>query len=141
MVNELENRKAAFYGSGWSFPVVFSAGNYQVNLSAYEANINDAINLVLHTRKGERILEPQFGSALYQYMFAVMDETLKGEMADAVKLALLHNEPRITVLEVDVEYADMENGLVNILITYEYNRANTRHNYVFPFYIREGTNM
>lgn len=107
----------------------------------YEANINDSIDLILMTKQGERIMEPQFGSGLQQFFFRKMDETLKGEISDAVKTSLLNNEPRITVSDVMVSYADMLNGLVEINIIYIYNQTNTRHNYVFPFHLQEGTNL
>lgn len=130
-----------FMGSGWSFPVTFSAGNLQLSITDNEDNINESIDIILQTKRGERCLEAQFGSGLQQFFFRKMDETLKGEIADAVKVSLLHNEPRITVKTVDVMYADMMNGLVNITIGYVYNQANTRHNYVFPFHLKEGTNL
>lgn len=119
----------------------FSEGNLQVTVNWYETNINDAIDVILMTKQGERIMEPQFGSGLQQFFFRKMDETLKGEISDAVRTSLLNNEPRITVTEVAISYVDMINGQVDISITYVYNQTNTRHNYVFPFYLKEGTNL
>jgi len=130
-----------FLGSGWSFPVTFSAGNNLLSVTAYEDNINDCINIILQTKMGERSLEPYFGSGLQQFFFRKMSETLKGEISDAVKTSLLHNEPRITVKDVEVVIADMLNGLIDINIIYIYNKTNTRHNYVFPFHLNEGTNL
>ena len=141
MDNQLSKQPGSFYGSGWSFPVTFSAGNYQLDLTSYEDNVNDSIDIILQTNKGERCLEPQFGSGLQQFFFRKLDETLKGEMIDAVKNALLINEPRITVTNVDIHFSDPQNGLVSILIAYQYNQTNTRHNYVFPFHLNEGTNL
>lgn len=135
---KLEN---SFLGSGWSFPVAFSAGYYQLNLSVYETNINESINVILSTKNGERCFEPQFGSGLQQFLFRKMDEGMKGEIMDAVKTSLLHNEPRITVTDVLVQYTDLQKGLVEIDISYVYNQTNTRHNYVFPFCVKEGTNL
>lgn len=137
MVDRYDN----FYGSGWSFPVSFSVATYQLNLSESEENINQSIDLILTTKNGERCFEPGFGSNLKEFFFRQMDETLKGEMIEAVKTALLDNEPRITVTGVDVEFADLQAGLINIIIRYVFNQANTRHNYVFPFHIKEGTNL
>jgi hypothetical protein len=137
----LPNKKSNFLGSGWSFPVTFSLGNYQLNLSSYEENINHSIQLILLTKQGERCLEPFFGSGLSRFFFRKMNETLKGEIIEAVKTTLLHNEPRITVKSVSVDYADAANGIVDITIVYIYNQTNTRHNYVFPFHIKEGTNL
>lgn len=137
-LNKLDNH---FLGSGWSFPVTFSAGNYQLNTTSHEENVNNSINTILLTRTGERTLEPDFGSGMQRFFFRKMDETLKGEMIDAVKYSLLHNEPRITVISVMVVFADIQSGLVEINIRYKYNQTNTRHNYVFPFHLNEGTNM
>lgn len=130
-----------FLGSGWAFPVTFSAGNLQLFVTNNEDNINESIDLILQTKRGERCLQPLFGSGLQQFFFRKMDETLKGEIIDAVKVSLLHNEPRITVKNVSVDYTDIINGLVSITIVYVYNQSNTRHNYVFPFHLKEGTNL
>ena len=58
-----------FLGSGWAFPVTFSAGNSQLELTANEQNINDSIDIILLTKNGERCFEPQFGSGLQQFFF------------------------------------------------------------------------
>jgi phage baseplate assembly protein W len=133
--------ESSFLGSGWAFPVSFSAGTLTVATTAYEENINNNIEVILHTRRGERCLEPGFGSGLQKFFFRKMDATLKGEIEEAVKYALLQNEPRISVKDVIVNYTDLQNGLVEITVVYVYNQTNTRHNYVFPFHIKEGTNL
>jgi phage baseplate assembly protein W len=138
---QLTSAEVSFLGSGWAFPVSFSVGNFQLNLTSYEQNINDCIDIILQTKQGERNMEPQFGSGLQQFFFRKMDATLKGEIVEAVKTSLLNNEPRISVKDVQVNYVDMQSGLVEIAINYLYNQTNTRHNYVFPFYINEGTNL
>jgi uncharacterized protein len=130
-----------FLGSGWAFPVTFSEGNHLLSLSGFEQNVNESIRIVLLTNNGERCLNPGFGSGLQQFFFRKMDETLKGEIIDTVKFALMSNEPRITVQEVTAVYADIQSGLIEIRILYVFNQTNTRHNYVFPFYIKEGTNL
>ena len=133
--------KKEFLGSGWAFPISFSKGNLEVRLTQYEQNINDSINILLKTNRGERCLEPYYGAALRQFMFRKMDETLKGEIIDEVESALLHNEPRIEVKNVEVTYSEEHKGTVFIHIEYEYTKTNTRHNYIFPFYLNEGTSL
>jgi len=137
----MEKQELNFKGSGWSFPVTFSAGNYELNLSRHKDNINQAIHIILQTRNGERCMEPQFGPGLQQFFFRKMDETLRGEMTDAIKMSLLINEPRITVKDVQVYYTDLKNGVVEIHVAYVHNQTNSRHNFVFPFNISEGTNL
>lgn len=141
MVRTEEIPDNEFLGSGWSFPVSFSVGNFQLNVSAFETNINESINIILKTKNGERCFQEQFGSGLQEFFFKKMDETLKGEIIEAVFTSLLHNEPRIAVNEVEVDYIDPQSGIVEISISYTYNQTNTRHNYVFPFHLNEGTNL
>jgi len=140
-VDSISKKESLFLGSGWSFPVSFSAGNYQLNLSANEANINESINIILNTRKGERTLESDFGSGLQQFMFRKIDNALKGEIIETIKYALLRYEPRILVQDVQIASTDVLNGLIEVLIIYIYSQTNTRHNYVFPFHLKEGTNL
>jgi phage baseplate assembly protein W len=140
-VDNIEHKETAFLGSGWAFPVSFSVDNHQLSLSANETNINESINIILNTRKGERTLEASFGSGLQQYMFRKIDNTLKGEIIETIKFALLRYEPRILVQDVKVASTDILNGKIEILIIYMYAKTNTRHNYVFPFYLKEGTNL
>lgn len=137
----MDNLENSFLGSGWAFPVNFSAANYQLSLSAYENNINENIDIILTTRRGERILEPDFGSGLPLLLFRKMDETLKSDMIDTIQTSLRNNEPRISVKEVTVKFTDLLNGMVEIMIAYVFNQTNTRHNYVFPFSLNEGTNL
>lgn len=141
MDNQKEHKETVFLGSGWAFPVSFSVDNHQLSLSANETNINESINVILNTRKGERTLEANFGSGLQQYMFRKIDNTLKGEIIETIKFALLRYEPRILVQDVKVASTDVLNGKLEILISYIYSKTNTRHNYVFPFYLKEGTNL
>jgi len=141
-VDKLFNEKEiAFLGSGWAFPVTFSVGNLQLNRSSNEANIKDSIDIILQTRKGERVMESRFGSGLQQFIFQKMDQSLKGEMIEVIRFSLLHYEPRILVKEIAVDFTDPINGLIEITVAYIYNQTNTRHNYVFPFHLKEGTNL
>ncbi|QHI37226.1 hypothetical protein IMCC3317_26040 [Kordia antarctica] len=135
------NISKEFLGSGWSFPVTFSAGNSQLQLTKYETNINEMINLIMQTTYGERPFAPQFGSGLQTFFFKEMRPTLQGEIRETIKTALLNNEPRIKVISVTVAFTDLQTGLVEVTINYMYNQTNTRHNYVYPFYIKEGTNL
>lgn len=141
MDNDANISEGHFLGSGWAFPVTFTVGNHRLVTSWYEDNVNDNINIILQTNMGERIMQPDFGSGLQQYFFRNINSGLKGQLADTVRNALMQHEPRITVLDVQVEFTDVANGLTQINIMYMYNQTNTRHNYVYPFYLKEGTNL
>lgn len=141
MDNQAHKNKRQFLGAGWGFPVTFVAGYNKLHITENEENINQSIAIILQTRQGERFADTFFGAGVQQFFFKKMDATLKGEIADAVQTSLMLYEPRIKVLDVKVDYSDEYNGLVQIAISYLFNQTNTRHNYVFPFHIKEGTNL
>ncbi|HTR00575.1 MAG TPA: GPW/gp25 family protein [Candidatus Acidoferrum sp.] len=133
--------ESGFWGSGWSFPPTFELANYQLNLVHNQDNINQSIDQILNTRKGERSLYPAFGSDLNLYLFKAVDATLKGEIVNSVKASLLDLEPRINVTAVTVDVPDPLNGLVQVGIQYVIKKTNTRHNHVYPFFLNEGTGL
>lgn len=141
MDKQLTKQENNFLGAGWSFPISFSPATGLVGISQYEENVNDNIKIILHARKGENIMNQSFGSGLQQFMFHKMDETLKGEIIDNVKYNLLMYEPRIKVTKVEVTFEDIQRGIIHIQISYQYNQTNTRHNFVFPFNLKEATNL
>lgn len=132
---------SSFWGTGWSFPPTFEAGNQQLNMTSGEANINQSIDCVLQTNRGERSMQPNFGSNLQSFLFRPMDSSLKSDLVDSVKQILLDYEPRIAVESVGVNLVNDDNSRAEVNIVYRIKTTNSRHNYVYPFSLTEGTNL
>jgi phage baseplate assembly protein W len=90
-----------FLVAAGNFPRIFRAIR-QVSMNSAQDNINQSIDLVLRTARGERCLLPYFGSELRSFLFRQPDATLKDEIIQSVRLTLLNDEPRITVESIDV---------------------------------------
>lgn len=127
-----------FLGRGWTFPVAADAAG-RVLMSEYEEDVRESIHIILMTAKGERAMRPDFGSGLYDFVFASMSATVMGSIQAAVKDALVQWEPRAQVLSVNVAAEQGEVGKLNIDIEYRVRATNNRFNLVFPFYLREST--
>lgn len=127
-----------FLGRGWTFPVAADAAG-RVLMSEYEEDVRESIHIILMTAKGERAMRPDFGSGLYDFVFASMSATVMGSIQAAVKDALVQWEPRAQVLSVNVAADQGEIGKLNIDIEYRVRATNNRFNLVFPFYLREST--
>lgn len=130
-----------FLGSGWSFPPTFEVGNFQLNMTHKDSNINQSIDIILQTQQGERSLMPLFGSGLRSFLFKTMDVSLQNEIINSVKLSLLNYEPRITVDHVSIEVIEGETSGVALQIHYTVKTTNSRHNHVFPFIQSDATNV
>lgn len=125
-----------FLGRGWKFPVAVDAAGH-IALSEYEDDVREAIRIILMTSKGERVMQPDFGAGLYDFVFASMNSTNLGRIQRAVEDALVRWEPRVQVTAVSVEADQAELGKLLINIDYRVRATNTRFNLVFPFYLKE----
>ncbi len=134
-MNEHEAKR--FLGAGISFPIRVDKNTGKMVTSSEEENIKEAIRIILGTKKGERIRNPEFGCGIWDYAFATMDYTTLSSMRREVEIALVAFEPRIEEIRVEVEPREKE-GSVIVHIDYVVRKTNNPFNLVFPFYLDEG---
>jgi len=131
-----EQQDKAFLGVGWSFPIA-AAAQGEVALAAFEEDIRQAINIILGTAQGERVMRPDFGAGLDTLVFEPMNTTTIALVGHRVEEALITWEPRIDNVAVDVT-ADPPQGRLLIDVRYRVRSTNTFYNLVYPFYLLEG---
>jgi len=127
-----------FLGRGWRFPVNGTPAG-KIMMSEHEADIKEAIWLILSTSKGERVMRPDFGCGIYEFVFATINTTTIGLIEASVREALTLWEPRIELINVNVATDKAEEGMLLISIDYRVRTTNNEFNLVYPFYLKEGT--
>ena len=90
------------YGRGMGFPPRVGADG-RVAWSEGEANIREAIQIVLKTEERERLNLPQFGGGLRKFLFEPNTVTTRFQIEDRINKALELWEPRIAITSVQVE--------------------------------------
>jgi phage baseplate assembly protein W len=133
-MREIETK--AFLGVGWRFPIEPAAGG-EVALAAFEEDIRQAIEIILGTAQGERVMRPDFGAGLHTLVFEPLSTTTIALVRHRVEEALITWEPRIDNVTVDVT-ADPPQGRFLIDVHYRVRSTNTFYNLVYPFYLVEG---
>jgi uncharacterized protein len=124
---------ADLVGSGWAFPGAFtSAGT--VALATGTRELDGAIQMIVGTAPGQRVMRPEFGCAIYDYIFDPLTPRTLGLVELAVRDALLRWEPRID-LETLVATLAAQEGVLDIEIGYRVKATNDHRNLVFPFYV------
>lgn len=123
-----------FLGQGWAFPVVLDDAKTIV-MTADESNIRESIWIILATAPGERVMRPDFGCGLHDLVFALNDAATIGRVQQTVHDALVRWEPRIDVLDVDVEVRGRTGELLLINVHYRVRSTNNFFNLVYPFYL------
>ena len=126
-----------FLGTGWKFAVNVDASR-GIAVSQYEEDIKEAIWIILGTSKGERLMRPDFGCGIHNYVFASVNAVNLRLIENTVREALTLWEPRIEVLNVSTDTTGADNGKLIINIDYKVRATNTQFNLVYPFYLKEG---
>lgn len=128
-----------FLGRGWKFPVAVDPATGRILMSEGEEDIAEAIRLIVWTAKGERVMRPDFGCGIHEYVFERTDPTTVSLMVESVKDAIMRWEPRVHEVEVDVQSDSQDDGRLQIHVQYTVRSTNNLYNQVYPFYIHEGT--
>ena len=132
-----EKQDYSFLGTGWAFPPSFNRSSKAVQMVENEKDIEQSLHILLSTSIGERFLQPTYGADLRNYLFEPLNSGMKALLKDKIETAILYHEPRVKLIDVNLNTADTE-GKTEIEIEYMIRSTNTRHNYVYPFYVDEG---
>lgn len=130
-----------FLGKGWSFPPSFNAQSKTVDITEKETDINRSLHILLTTTMGERVMEPKYGCNLEELLFEPLNTSTKTIIIDKIRTAILYFEPRIDAKIITLNTQNELEGEILIEIEYEVRATNSRFNFVFPYYKKEGTEL
>jgi hypothetical protein len=130
-----------FLGKGWSFPPTFNSSVKGVEMTEKLDDINRSLQILLTTRPGERIMQPKYGCNMDEMVFEPLSTAVKTIMKDKIKTAILYFEPRIDVIAIAMDTTNELEGEIIIEVEYMVRATNSRFNFVFPYYINEGTEL
>lgn len=105
-------------------------------------DIRQSLQILLSTSLGERVMQPDYGCNLDDYMFESLSNNLIGIIKHHVENAILYYEPRIIAEKVEVTTADsldLIEGKFTITVEYVIPETNSRFNYVYDYYLQEAT--
>jgi phage baseplate assembly protein W len=128
----------AFLGVGWAFPPCVTPEG-KIALAEYEEDIRQSIHIILGTNRGERLMRPDFGASLSEFVFEPVNTTTVSLLQTRVQESLIAWEPRIDVLDVSVSSDPSEHNKLLINVSYRVRATNTQRNLVYPFYLQEGS--
>jgi phage baseplate assembly protein W len=139
MADEFAN--TSFLGTGWAFPPEFEPGVGAL-MVADERDIRESLHILFQTVLGERLFQPEYGLDLEGMLFESINTTMKSLLEDRIRLSIVINEPRITLLRLSLDTtSQIVEGRVLLDIDYRINATNSRFNLVHPFYTNYGNQL
>ena len=106
------------FGRGISFPMRIGPDGH-VAWSEGEANVREAIRIILMTEQNERLRLPEFGGSLTRFLFEPNTVTTRHLIQDRITTVLADWEPRIRVESVTVELDPADPQAAIASITYK----------------------
>lgn len=93
------------YGIGITLPLSFGNNTFEQSFLSKDQIKSNIKNLLL-TKRGERILQPEFGSNLQELLFEQNVNDLESRIEDTINNSLEQWLPFVTAEEIDIESTD-----------------------------------
>lgn len=135
-----KSKNRAFLGKGWAFPPQFSKVQGTARMVEQEEDIWQSLHILFSTSLKERILQPDYGCNLDDFVFTPMSLTILSYLEEIIKDNIALHEPRIKLERLQI-IPEVSEGKIDITLTYLIRSTNTRRNRVYPYYYQEGTNI
>jgi phage baseplate assembly protein W len=113
----------------------------EVQLTDKVEDIEKSLQILLTTSIGERLMQPRYGCNMEDLLFESLDTATKTIIIDRIKTAILFFEPRIEAKKIELNTQNELEGEITVEIEYIIPSTNSRYNFVFPFYRKEGTEL
>lgn len=105
--------------TGWKFPFAISTEHGRVEVSELKENIRESVKIILLTEPGERMLHPEFGTKLHQFLFENIDRQTQEMIEREVRHSLQMWENRIWNIEVSADAEEERQGMLRVAVSYE----------------------
>jgi phage baseplate assembly protein W len=110
------------YAIGISLPIQIGGNGFTQTYSTTEQIKSNIKNLLL-TQKGERILQPEFGSGLHEILFDFNNDDIEGKIEDTINQAFEQWLPYVTIADIVVEQTNAlkDRNVVNLSLKFQVN--------------------
>jgi len=114
-----DTKEFANYAIGITLPLQFGENTFEQAFLTKDQVKSNIKNLLL-TKRGERIIQPEFGSGLQSLLFEPNVDDLEGRIEDTINDSLEQWLPYVTAEEIDIESTDelRDNNKLNVSIKF-----------------------
>jgi hypothetical protein len=107
------------YAIGISLPIQITNTAFEQTFQTSEQVKSNIRNLLL-TKRGERILQPEFGSGLQELLFEQNVDDFEGRIEETINKSLEQWLPYVTAEEIEVDSSDTlrDNNRINVSVKF-----------------------
>lgn len=121
-------------GRGWAFPPRLDERDHMA-MASDDADIRQAIYIIVMTAPGERVMHPDFGCRIHELIFSPANDETAAAAERYISEAVGRWEPRVRLERVTAKPSNAHNGQLDIEIEYEIKNRSDKRSLVVPFYL------
>jgi phage baseplate assembly protein W len=128
-----DTQQFANYAIGITLPLTFGENTFEQSYLTKDQVKSNIKNLLFRSKKGERILQPEFGSGLQSLLFEQNVNDLEGRIEDTINESLEQWLPYVTAEQIDIESTDelRDNNRLNVSIDFRIGEDISLENVTF----------
>ena len=114
-----DTKEYSNYAIGISLPIQIGKTAFEQTFTTFEQIKSNIKNLLL-TKRGERVMQPQFGSGLQELLFEQNVDDLEGRIQTTIEDSISQWLPFVNIDEIDIEQTNelRDNNRVNVSIKF-----------------------
>lgn len=129
------NKSDKIIGRGWAFPPQFKVDTNETFMAEGVDDINQSLYILFTTEIGERVMQPNYGSAMKSMIFESINEHLKSYMRLVLTRSIALYEARIKPISIDFFEDETLDGRYVMHLDYFVLATKQKNSFVFPFYL------
>lgn len=129
------NESDKIIGRGWAFPPQFKAETNETVMAEGVDDINQSLFILFTTEIGERVMQPNYGSAMKSMIFESINEHFKSYMRLVLTRSIALYEARIKPISIDFFEDEALDGRYLMHLDYFVLATKQKNSFVFPFYL------
>ena len=129
------NESDKIIGRGWAFPPQFKAETNETVMAEGVDDINQSLFILFTTEIGERVMQPNYGSAMKSMIFESINEHFNSYMRLVLTRSIALYEARIKPISIDFFEDEALDGRYLMHLDYFVLATKQKNSFVFPFYL------
>ena len=107
------------YAIGITLPIQITNTAFNQSFTTID-QLSSNIKNLLQTKKGERLMQPEFGSGLDEILFEQIDDDTKIQIEDAITSTMDKWLPYVNIEQIDIDASDSlkDANTVNVSLTF-----------------------
>jgi phage baseplate assembly protein W len=114
-----DTKEYSNYAIGISLPIQIGKTAFEQTFTTFEQVKSNIKNLLL-TKRGERVMQPEFGSGLQELLFEQNVDDLEGRIETTIEDSISQWLPFVNIDEIDIEQTNelRDNNRINVSIKF-----------------------